>query len=136
MVRLSKEILLVCWTLAPALAHQVRSIHGLAVEQCGWSAASPLQPPSAACPRLIAEDVGHLGRQPRDWAPWTHRPYCADTAYCVFTNSMFQGNHGISIITTPKTAANSLHQIETSFRVPFASPPYPSDGPPYEVRDV
>ncbi|OIW29330.1 SET domain-containing protein [Coniochaeta ligniaria NRRL 30616] len=48
-----------------------------------------------------------VGLDPSSWAPWTHRPYCADTQYCVFTNSLFRGNHGVSIITTSEIAASS-----------------------------
>jgi hypothetical protein len=79
-------------------------------EQCGWpSAGAPLKhnhhnSNQRRCSLAIDDKTGP---DPSDWAPWTERPYCADTEYCVFTNSAFRGNHGVSIITTPEIAASS-----------------------------
>ncbi|KAI1375495.1 SET domain-containing protein [Hypoxylon crocopeplum] len=57
--------------------------------------------------------------QPVDWSPWTHPPECVETEkspttkYCVFTNSQ-HGNQGVSIITTPEAAANSVEILNDS----------------------
>ena len=74
-----------------------------------------------------------VGLVPSSWAPWTHRPYCAHTPYCAFTNSMFRGNHGVSIITTSEIAASSpelLAKLTTSRAV------VASAETPYTVRDI
>jgi hypothetical protein len=110
--------------------------HIIGAEQCGWVPADILRlqgSSNPACPSSIYDEIGS---QPARWAPWTHRPYCADTNYCVFTNSMFQGNHGISIITTPEVISSSLHLFEKSFGIPFSSPAGDPTSPPYEVRDI
>ncbi|KAK0634406.1 hypothetical protein B0T17DRAFT_513273 [Bombardia bombarda] len=62
------------------------------------------------------------------WTPWTHRPYCADTDYCVFTNA----NIGLSIITT---------QDESDALLKSTSPHSNHDEndkvtPAYEMRDI
>lgn len=106
----------------------------ISAEQCGWPSLSPLRHNDRqSCPRAIDDSVGF---EPANWAPWTHRPYCADTNYCVFTNSMFQGNHGVSIITTPEIAASSVELYTT---LTEAQPPHPGTAeldPPYEVREM
>jgi len=74
-----------------------------------------------------------VGLDPSSWAPWTHRPYCAETPYCAFTNSMFRGNNGVSIITTSEIAASSpelLAKLTTPI-VETASVEFP-----YTVRDI
>lgn len=75
-----------------------------------------------------------VGSDPPSWAPWTHRPYCADTQYCVFTNSMFRGNHGVSIITTSEIAAGSPDLL-AKLAGAGASPSTESLQP-YAMRDV
>ncbi|KAI1171980.1 hypothetical protein F4777DRAFT_24389 [Nemania sp. FL0916] len=82
------------------------------------------------CPPPIDESVG---LRPVDWSPWTHRPDCVgaerdpNTKYCVYSNSR-HGYQGISIITKPKTAAESTgmlneeffggHDLNTNFTTP------------------
>ncbi|KAL7620593.1 hypothetical protein AAE478_009588 [Parahypoxylon ruwenzoriense] len=79
--------------------------------QCPLNIPAGLQlPAQLECPRPIADSTAY---GPIDWSPWTHPPDClqADkspaTKYCVFSNSQF-GNQGISIVTTPETAANGI----------------------------
>ncbi|KAI0879791.1 SET domain-containing protein [Annulohypoxylon maeteangense] len=68
------------------------------------------------CPQPVDGDTA---RQPIDWSPWTHLPQCiyaegpTATKYCVFTNSR-HGNGGISMITTPETAADSIEILNDS----------------------
>lgn len=107
----------------------------LAAEQCGWPSLGLLQHNGGRdCPRAMDDSVG---LDPASWAPWTHRPFCADTKYCVFTNSMFQGNHGVSIITTPEIAASSVDLLTTlnAAQDPQLGNQAP-DPPPYEVREI
>ncbi|KAI5856722.1 SET domain-containing protein [Durotheca rogersii] len=65
------------------------------------------------CPRPI-DDRTTYG--PIDWSPWTYPPMCLQTdespatKYCVLTNPRF-GTQGISIITTPETAANCIDML-------------------------
>ncbi|KAI1109858.1 hypothetical protein F5Y14DRAFT_455603 [Nemania sp. NC0429] len=69
------------------------------------------------CPPPIDESVGS---QPVDWSPWTHKPNCVDAErdptlkYCVYSNSR-HGYQGISIITKPKTAADSASMLNEEF---------------------
>ncbi|KAI1444129.1 SET domain-containing protein [Annulohypoxylon stygium] len=68
------------------------------------------------CPQPVD---GTTDRQPINWSPWTHPPQCIQgersktTKYCVFTNSQ-HGNGGISMITTPETAADSTDILNDS----------------------
>ncbi|KAI1138320.1 SET domain-containing protein [Hypoxylon sp. FL0543] len=68
------------------------------------------------CPHPLDGSTAH---HPVDWSPWTHAPEClraeksAATKYCVFTNSQ-HGDGGVSIITTPETAANSVEILNDS----------------------
>ena len=86
------------------------------------------------CPRVID---GTVGPNPADWGPWTHQPYCANsTEFCVFTNAIFQGNRGISFITTPETAASSV-EVLTALQSSL-DPRLVREGvnKPWEVRDL
>ncbi|KAI3330398.1 hypothetical protein F4824DRAFT_344687 [Ustulina deusta] len=61
-----------------------------------------------------------IGSRPVDWSPWTHEPNCVKAEkepslkYCVYSNSR-HGYHGISIITKPKTAADSANMLNEEF---------------------
>ncbi|SPO04011.1 uncharacterized protein DNG_06694 [Cephalotrichum gorgonifer] len=102
--------------------------------QCGPFPPGPLERTNPTCAPSLIED---FGTDPADWLPWTHRPYCADTPYCVFTNAHFHGNNGISIITTPALAAHTLDTIESTFASPFRQAFLDPEGrPAYEVRDI
>ena len=101
--------------------------------QCGLLPSGPLERPLPTCSSTLIED---FGTEPRDWHPWTHRPYCAGTPYCVFTNAHLHGDRGVSIITTPKSAASTLHSLETVFTRPLQQIPPGTEGPAYEVRDI
>ncbi|KAI0448600.1 hypothetical protein F5B21DRAFT_521571 [Xylaria acuta] len=92
---------------------------GIATKHC------PIDPPPALrhdaqfrCPPPIDESIGS---QPVDWSPWTHRPDCVEAEkdpgvkYCVYSNSQ-HGDQGISLITTPKVAADSVSMLNEEFR--------------------
>ncbi|KAK3680889.1 hypothetical protein B0T22DRAFT_474324 [Podospora appendiculata] len=88
--------------------------------------------------------------EPSRWAPWTHRPFCADknNKHCVFTSapSHFNTRHldpdtGVSIIADPYTALKSFTIfIHPSHLSPTnASTAVNSEsetGPPYEIRAI
>ena len=105
-------------------------------EQCGWnpSNVSPLER-STTCPLPIDESVG---LNPESWTPWTHRPYCAGSRYCVFTNAMLPPRDGISLIATTELAANRRSHFEQISDVSFPRPSKVSNTsePLYEVKDV
>jgi len=86
------------------------------------------------CSLPLREDAG----QPAEWAPWTHQPFCADTPYCVFTNSLFQGNHGVSIISTPETAASMIPELAWTFGSRTLPSPvdHEMEQGAWEVRDI
>ncbi|KAI0804252.1 hypothetical protein GGR55DRAFT_698915 [Xylaria sp. FL0064] len=69
------------------------------------------------CPSPIDENTGP---EPIDWSPWTHQPDCVNAEkdpslkYCVYSNSQ-HGSQGISIITKPKTAADSANMLNEEF---------------------
>lgn len=121
--------------LEPLLSHgdvetaQITSGLGL----CGLAPSDPLERTSPTCPHTLVEG---FGTEPSGWHPWTHRPYCADTPYCVFTNAHFHGDRGISLITTPESAARTLDTLESTFTSPFQGVRPGAAGPAYEVRDV
>ncbi|KAK0625408.1 hypothetical protein B0T17DRAFT_590995 [Bombardia bombarda] len=68
--------------------------------------------PFGECPLVIDDSTGP---HPTDWSPWTHRPKCLysreisepDKRFCVFTNSR-HGPRGLTIVTTPESAADSI----------------------------
>ncbi|PKS06746.1 hypothetical protein jhhlp_006820 [Lomentospora prolificans] len=98
--------------------------------QCGWAPLDPLNRASSTCGLSLLQG---FGTKPNEWFPWTHRPYCADTPYCVFTNAHFQGNQGVSIITTPELAAGTLDKLEETFTTVFQRT---KRGPLYRVVDI
>ncbi|KAI0400153.1 hypothetical protein F4802DRAFT_508630 [Xylaria palmicola] len=69
------------------------------------------------CPPPMDDNVGP---QPVDWSPWTHRPECVEAdrepglKYCVYSNSR-HGDQGISLITKPRTAADSAGMLNEEF---------------------
>ncbi|KAI1077579.1 SET domain-containing protein [Whalleya microplaca] len=93
----------------------------IATKACPASIPAALQPQDhTGCSLLVDDSVGY---RPVDWSPWTHSPKCLpahkkpEVKYCVFTNSQ-HGNQGVSIITTPETAANNVDMLNdpgTSF---------------------
>lgn len=52
---------------------------------------------ASLCPRLNSLN-SQLWSEPKDWSPWTHRPYCQG-AWCVHTQALVPCGQGISIIT-------------------------------------
>ena len=127
--------------LGPALSTELSAT-------CTWSSYGhpyPLQTlESGTCP---APD----GRQ----SPWSHPPFCPDPANkniggdvpddCVFTFATFRGNQGISLITSPETAA-SLASFLDDTSIPVSIRDHPSgtrtapfwraDQKPFEVREL
>ncbi|KAI0827489.1 SET domain-containing protein [Hypoxylon sp. FL0890] len=111
----------------------------IAIDQC------PLDIPAALrsqaqlrCPHPVDASTAH---NPVDWSPWTHPPEClqakksAVTKYCVFTNSQ-HGNGGVSMITTPETAANSVETLNDSGYTHTKSLINSSAGAAYEMVDI
>ncbi|KAK6949099.1 hypothetical protein Daesc_009172 [Daldinia eschscholtzii] len=106
------------------------------------------------CPLDLPEDLqtqAHLGcphpldgktaDRPVDWSPWTHPPECVDSKkkpgvrYCVYSNSQ-HGNGGISLITTPETAASTVEILNDSGYTHFKHFANSSAEPAYEVADI
>ncbi|KAH8886531.1 SET domain-containing protein [Thozetella sp. PMI_491] len=108
---------------------------------CGWPAAGLLNTRyqvGQSCPLAIDDTVGD---DPGRWAPWTHRPYCADSffsKYCVFTNSLFQSARGVSVITTPEIASTSagLLAAVSAHGNSASHDVQQSDSHPYKVVDL
>ncbi|GAP86997.1 putative mannose-6-phosphate isomerase-like protein [Rosellinia necatrix] len=91
---------------------------GIATKHCLTDPPRALQyDTQLQCPPPIDETIGS---QAVDWSPWTHRPGCVDAEkdpglkYCVYSNSR-HGYQGISIITKPKTAADSAGMLNEEF---------------------
>ncbi|KAI1500179.1 hypothetical protein F5X99DRAFT_410330 [Biscogniauxia marginata] len=98
---------------APAVASLGEDI-GISTKQCILDVpAAEHHDTKLRCPLPVDDEVG---QKPVDWSPWTHPPECLQAEggstlkYCVFTNS-HQGNEGISIITKPETAAESVEML-------------------------
>ncbi|KAI4870145.1 SET domain-containing protein [Hypoxylon rubiginosum] len=109
------------------------------IGQCPFNIPAALQSQaSLGCPHLVDGDVAH---RPIDWSPWTHAPECVHaqkspaTKYCVFTNSR-HGNGGVSIITTPEIAADSIEILNDSGDTHVKSVANHSAGAAYEVVDI
>ncbi|KAI0178494.1 SET domain-containing protein [Hypoxylon sp. FL1284] len=83
----------------------------------------------------------HVIQQPVAWSPWTHAPECVHaprspgTKYCVFTNSQ-HGNGGVSIITTPEIASDSIEALDDSGDTHLRSVVKNSTEPAYRVADI
>jgi hypothetical protein len=86
-----------------------------------------LRPNHDMCPSLTDDEYTS-----RQWLPWTHRPECIDATigergeeeegeYCLYTSSFF-GNHGVSIVTARKTAANAVGTLWDVYDSSFPSP--------------
>ncbi|OTA68672.1 SET domain-containing protein [Hypoxylon sp. EC38] len=110
-----------------------------AIGQCPLEIAAMFRPQDQlGCPHPVDESTA---RQPIDWSPWTHPPKCLRaekppaTRYCVFTNSQ-HGNGGVSMITTPETAANSIDILNDTGYTHTKSFINNSVGPVYEVIDI
>jgi hypothetical protein len=91
-------------------------------------------PPPTTCPVLQDGATSNT-------FPWTHNPTCADAVLpspfgdghlgvhrdlCVYTNAAFHGGRGLSIITTPETAAELSYEVfEADFDdTPNLHPPW------------
>jgi len=67
-----------------------------------------------------------IASEPTSWSPWTHKPYCNDAQFCVFTNAMFRGKQGVSFVTTSSRIPLNMAEIlsyESTRREP-SPPPY------------
>jgi len=84
-------------------------------------------PPSQICP--VAQDGITL-----DTFPWTHNPTCVRVVmpsgvgagshqdFCVYTNSVFAGGRGISMVTTPEIAASLTAESFASYEGELEGP--------------
>ncbi|KAK3690096.1 hypothetical protein B0T22DRAFT_481276 [Podospora appendiculata] len=85
--------------------------------QCSASISAILQPyvGFGVCLPPV-DDSNDVASKLSGWSPWTHRPQCVlvpkelSKKYCAFTNSR-HGFRGISILTTPETAADCMPGI-------------------------
>ena len=106
-------------------------------EQCGRGLhASPFPPPT----QQVCIDPFNPPSNPALWAPWTHPPFCieaADSPWCVFTNAASPRNQGISIITTPEIASDTLDLRNHLLDHPFHTPRKTFNGTrPYDVVEL
>jgi hypothetical protein len=75
--------------------------------QCEWSGFYTESFPSfGVCSVSEGERSGAVTTE--NWAPWTTRPLCTETGYCVFTSATFHNNTGISFVVVPDEVAESL----------------------------
>lgn len=97
------------------------------------------------CLPLVDEQTS---RRTGDWAPWSHRPKCNTPLYagypqyCVFTSDTFRGGAGLSILTTPSTAASVAASLDDAVVPPAlrsrspALGPFQEWDPPFQVVDL
>ncbi|KAI0835456.1 SET domain-containing protein [Hypoxylon sp. FL0890] len=114
--------------------------------ECSSNPAGPLNPreSEARCPLLVDDETVF---ERHSWHPWTYPPVCVeaekatDPKLCVFTYTKLRGELGISIITTPETAASGIGVLDDPDenweewrrgRRPLTI----SEPPPYEIRDL
>ncbi|XXH02615.1 hypothetical protein Hte_008994 [Hypoxylon texense] len=113
--------------------------------QCSANAAGPLDPrdAEAVCPLPIDDETAF---ERRSWRPWTFPPVCIkpekarDPKLCVYTYQKLRGDTGVSILTTPETAAAGVGIVEDADPkwVDWArgSPLVVADPPPYEFQEL
>ncbi|KAI1098659.1 SET domain-containing protein [Jackrogersella minutella] len=113
--------------------------------ECSSNPAGPLNldVTDATCPLLVDDETAF---ERRSWHPWTFPPVCIKpekataSKLCVFTYTKLRGATGISLITTPETAAGGIDIVqdldpvweEWSRGIPLGA----SEPPPYEVREL
>jgi len=73
----------------------------------------------------------NITSEPTSWSPWTHKPYCNEAQFCVFTNAMFRGKQGVSFVTT--SGRIPLNMADILSYGPTREEPSP---PPYSIRPV
>ncbi|KAI1483512.1 SET domain-containing protein [Daldinia eschscholtzii] len=110
-----------------------------AVGQCPLDLPEELQTQAhLGCPHPVD---GKTADRPVNWSPWTHPPECVDSKkkpgvrYCVYSNSQ-HGNGGISLITTPETAASTVEILNDSGYTHLKHFVNSSAEPAYEVADI
>ncbi|KAI2472254.1 SET domain-containing protein [Annulohypoxylon bovei var. microspora] len=113
--------------------------------QCSSDPAGPLNPRAlkSTCPLPVDDETAF---EKRSWHPWTYPPVCVeaeeaeDPKLCVYTYTKLRGETGLSLITTPETAASGigiLDDVDPRWEVWARGIPLTvSDPPPYEVRDL
>ncbi|KAI1341166.1 SET domain-containing protein [Xylariaceae sp. FL0016] len=111
---------------------QMSQSEEITTKHCATTATAGLQSSAQlGCP-LVIDD----GSQ--DCSPWTHQPECIESEdgsgikYCVFSNSQF-GNQGVSIVTTPETAASSVDILNDAGLSHVTNPWNQTQTPPYEL---
>lgn len=116
-------------------------VWSVTTHECPPRIPAPLQHHAIfGCPSPINEKVLS---EPSRWSPWTHAPECVNatgrpgTEYCVYTNSR-HGIGGMSLITTPETAAASIDLLdEIEYPHPRGnSAGNGSDRWPYKIVDM
>ncbi|KAI1779204.1 SET domain-containing protein [Hypoxylon cercidicola] len=112
---------------------------------CSSNVAGPLDPrdTDAICPLPIDDETAF---ERRSWLPWTFPPVCIqpekkkDPKLCVYTYQKLRGDKGISILTTPETAAAGVGIVEDPDPkwADWARdrPLVVADPPPYEFREL
>ncbi|KAI1806354.1 SET domain-containing protein [Daldinia bambusicola] len=110
-----------------------------AIGQCPLDLPEELQTQARlGCPHPVD---GKTADRPVDLSPWTHPPECVDSkktpgsSYCVYSNSQ-HGNGGVSLITTPETAASTVEILNDSGYTHIKHFLNNSAGPAYEVTDI
>ncbi|KAI0384297.1 SET domain-containing protein [Hypomontagnella monticulosa] len=113
--------------------------------ECNSDPAGPLNPTESelTCPLLVDDETAF---DRRSWQPWMFPPVCIQpekggkSKLCVYTYTKLRGETGISLITTPETAAAGIGILEDPDpkweNWARDRPLVVSDPPPYEVREL
>ncbi len=134
-----------CILSVPALAWSTElSRWAVDTTECALNIPQPLQPHGRfGCPVPIDESASS---RPSSWSPWTHHPHCTNSTgggphakFCVFTNS-HHGIRGLSMITTPQTAADSVDILNEPIlpsELPGSGNTWNASAPPlYEIVNI
>jgi len=99
---------IIAWLYFSTIA---RTSWAIDTTECALNVPQPLQNHGRfGCPLPIDETAPSI---PTTWSPWSHPPQCVNATnnstekYCVYTNSR-HGIVGVSLITTPRAAADSV----------------------------
>jgi hypothetical protein len=144
-----QRLILVAWTYFALVAlaqHHGTQYHAprdnpqrdIQSYQCGreWLY-SPLLQVDFVCP--VFDSVSDRNETDLNFAPWTHRPYCIDADYCLYTNSRLHGRYGISVISSSQIMARSVEIFRRAFATPYLHSKAAEGTTPdlaYDVRQV